>query len=345
MPTSAQIPRPARVSLLRSGPVVVMLRAIMRIHTTDMMNNMPRMTAWIFGVALVLSPLSAAAQGVETNPTGVEDLDPDGQATRNESGPAWLGIMMDATEDGVRVRTVVHGSPAAAAGVQHGDLIRTIGGEDIQTPDQLRTRVQRSKPGDTIDIGLVRADDKRDDTIDDKTESKRISARVELVRAPGLEDILDRHYVGRPAPSLQWTPVARPGTQASLDDVDRPMVVEFWATWCTPCKPMGDYLGRLSSDVGSDVAFVAVSAEDLDRLRATGARRNAGGQAYIPLGRVAESVLTDWFIEAYPTVFVVGADGRVAGAFTGLDSRAAIGRLVRELAARQTSQNDTSSDD
>ncbi len=300
----------------------------MRTATNHIMNSMPRVTAWIFVVAVLLGPLSAAAQGVETNPTGVDDLDPDGQSSRDESGPAWLGIMMDATEEGVRVRTVVHGSPAATAGVRHGDLIRTVDGEEIKTPDQLRERVRRSKPGDAIEIGLLRV-------------QEEISERVELARAPGLDAILDRHFVGRPAPSLEWTPVARPRTQASLDEVNRPMVVEFWATWCTPCKPMRDYLGRLASDVGRDVSFVAVSAEDLDRLRSTGARANAGGDAYIPIGRVDESVLTDWFIEAYPTVFVIDADGRVAGAFTGLDSRPAIGRLVRELAARNTSENDT----
>ncbi|MGM0555007.1 MAG: TlpA family protein disulfide reductase [Myxococcota bacterium] len=197
---------------------------------------MTEIATWICAAVLLLLPGTVLAQGVEQNPTGVQDLEPDASSSSETSGPD-----------------------------------------------------------------------------------------------PSLQTILRRQFVDRPAPRLEWVSVASPDVKKRLEGYDRPVVVEFWATWCTPCKPMRNYLGGLSEEVGADVAFVALSAEDVDRIRSAGARENAVGSAYIPLGKVQESALSDWMIKAYPTVFVIRADGTVAGAFTGLETRHQIGRLLRSL--------------
>ena len=272
--------------------------------------------------ALLILSLSGPAfgQGVEDDPTGVEDMEPgEEQTNAAEARPAWLGIMMTESEDGVRIDTVVHGSPAASSGLVAGDLIRSIEETSVENADDVQEQVRAARPGESVSIEVMR-------------DGESTAVRVELAAQPGLATILERHYVGRPAPSLQWTPVTSPDTTKRLSDIDKPVVVEFWATWCAPCKPMRTFLGELSNDVGGEVSFAALSAEELDRIAAHGVEENAKGRAYIPLGRVGEEALRAWVIEAYPTVFVIDGDGRVAGAFTGLESRESIGALVRQLA-------------
>jgi serine protease Do len=59
-------------------------------------------------------------------------------------------------EKGVFVTDVVPNSAAATAGVQRGDVITALQGKHIATPEELRTAVQRMKPGDNITLTLKR---------------------------------------------------------------------------------------------------------------------------------------------------------------------------------------------
>jgi membrane-associated protease RseP (regulator of RpoE activity) len=58
--------------------------------------------------------------------------------------------------DGVEVRQVLVASPAAAAGLRSDDVLVAIDGEQLQKPDDLGTVVQASRPGDTLDVVVIR---------------------------------------------------------------------------------------------------------------------------------------------------------------------------------------------
>jgi S1-C subfamily serine protease len=76
-------------------------------------------------------------------------------AVRVEGATPWAG-RLDLTF-GVRVTGVVDGSPAAKAGLAKGDLIASVGGKDIRTAQQAVDAIAASKPGDTIEVGVVKA--------------------------------------------------------------------------------------------------------------------------------------------------------------------------------------------
>jgi S1-C subfamily serine protease len=65
--------------------------------------------------------------------------------------PAPSGV-----DHGALVGDVQAGSPAAAAGVQPGDVIVNIDGFDIYNPDELLQRLVLHKPGDQVAITVVR---------------------------------------------------------------------------------------------------------------------------------------------------------------------------------------------
>lgn len=59
-------------------------------------------------------------------------------------------------DHGAYVADLVPGGPAATAGVQAGDIITAIGGEEINQTTSLQDLLFQHKPGDTIDLTIAR---------------------------------------------------------------------------------------------------------------------------------------------------------------------------------------------
>ena len=72
---------------------------------------------------------------------------------------AYLGILGRVGEGGtpgIVVRTVQPGSPAANAGMKVGDLITNLNGAKVLSMAAMSARVQLQKPGDVIELTIVR---------------------------------------------------------------------------------------------------------------------------------------------------------------------------------------------
>lgn len=88
----------------------------------------------------------------------------------------------------------------------------------------------------------------------------------------------------------------------------RPMVINFWASWCAPCLAEAPELQAASEEFGNDVLFVGVNTQDgnqenmqafLDRFNLT-----------FPNGRDEQSrVSVNYGIFGLPETFFVRADG------------------------------------
>lgn len=81
-----------------------------------------------------------------------------GSDTIHIGGTAFLGVEASANSyqgAGAVVSAVVPGSAAEAAGLSAGDLITSIGGHTISSPDSLSQIVVAQKPGASIDVVFV----------------------------------------------------------------------------------------------------------------------------------------------------------------------------------------------
>jgi S1-C subfamily serine protease len=71
---------------------------------------------------------------------------------------AYLGSIPDfgANGDGVRLSGVSEGSPAALAGLREGDVIVKLAEANIQDLEDLMNALRNKKPGDSVEITILR---------------------------------------------------------------------------------------------------------------------------------------------------------------------------------------------
>jgi serine protease Do len=76
--------------------------------------------------------------------------------------------------DGALVRSVADGSPAAAAGIERGDLIVSAAGRPLDRIDNLYEALDAASPGDDLELRIVRGTDERDITV--QLEAEEVTA-------------------------------------------------------------------------------------------------------------------------------------------------------------------------
>lgn len=139
--------------------------------------------------------------------------------------------------------------------------------------------------------------------------------------APGAADLqaadIDVPRERLPAPT--FTLKTLDGTRVRLADFrGRPLLmVHFWATFCKPCRKELPALDRLARDLGGNGLTVLAVAVDRGNPRVVGrfVRDHAIGLT-VPLDPGGE-VRTAYEIDALPTTYLIGPDGRFVGRAIG----------------------------
>jgi putative serine protease PepD len=72
---------------------------------------------------------------------------------------AFLGVTIDSTASNALIAGVRGGTPAAKAGLKKGDVVTSLGGHQISSPDELASLINSYKPGDSVKITYERGGD------------------------------------------------------------------------------------------------------------------------------------------------------------------------------------------
>jgi peroxiredoxin len=68
--------------------------------------------------------------------------------------------------------------------------------------------------------------------------------------------------VGAPAPEFELREVSGGGAQSLAAHAGKVVVVDFWATWCVPCKQSFAAYQKLVQRMNGDLVVVAISQDD-----------------------------------------------------------------------------------
>src|SRR5262245_47441329 len=120
--------------------------------------------------------------------------------------------------------------------------------------------------------------------------------------------VTDHPLRGEPAPDFSLS--ARKGNPASLSAyAGRVVLVDFWATWCDPCRVSFPHYQELSARHGKDLAIVGISEDDEDNgidrfIEETGVR--------FPVAWDGDKSLAQRYrINSMPTLFIIDKNGLV----------------------------------
>jgi thiol-disulfide isomerase/thioredoxin len=115
----------------------------------------------------------------------------------------------------------------------------------------------------------------------------------------------------------EWTLEDLSGVPVSLAALrGRPVVIDFWATWCTPCEFQIPVLNQLHERYGDRVEVIGI-AVDAGGREAVAPFATERGIAYrVLLGD--ESLAQRYGALGYPSLYVIRADGTIDSAHVGL---------------------------
>ena len=155
-----------------------------------------------------------------------------------------------------------------------------------------------------------------------------------------------RQHVGKSVPKISL--VSLDTSDETLTLSGKITLLNFWGTWCPPCRQELPGLARLASRLTDEPRFqlIAVSCgggkrDDLDQLRSEtktflAATRIALSPWADPTGATRLRFTEAFGFRAYPTTYLIGPDQKILAIWTGYSS--AVEMEIAQSVARSLKQ-------
>jgi thiol-disulfide isomerase/thioredoxin len=144
---------------------------------------------------------------------------------------------------------------------------------------------------------------------------------------------------GEAAPNLELRDLK--GVQHKLADYrGKPVVLNFWATWCVPCASEMPLLSEMQTRYKGKILFIAASIDDEDvKPRIGGFIKKHKGDALTVMTGATLDTLEDFGVaQAMPGTVFIDAEGNIVDRVSGALKRADLEQRLRKL----TSEPDAS---
>jgi thiol-disulfide isomerase/thioredoxin len=103
------------------------------------------------------------------------------------------------------------------------------------------------------------------------------------------------------------------------ESAKQPIVMDFWATWCGPCREELPHLVTLSKKYAGHVAFYGINSSDTPADIAAFSRQE--GIVFPTLSDAGHKVAAQYGVEAIPLLIVIDTHGKVRAVTEGYDEQ------------------------
>jgi peroxiredoxin len=139
--------------------------------------------------------------------------------------------------------------------------------------------------------------------------------------------------VGRTAPDFALTDLS--GKTVRLADFKGKVVLlDFWATWCAPCREeIPDFVELQEQYMEKGFTLLGISLDEEGAVVAKPFAQQFGINYPVVIGNTQVSAAYGG-MQALPTAFLIGRDGRILEAFVGDRARSDFERAIRSALLR-----------
>ena len=143
------------------------------------------------------------------------------------------------------------------------------------------------------------------------------------------KDDEDELEIGMPPPDFTVTDVN--GEEFTLSDLagEMPVIIDFWATWCGPCRAEIPVLVEFANKYEGEVQLIGISLDRPDSLQTVLDFMEENEMPYlIVYDEGNQDLSAEYFVTGIPALFVINGDGALINIHVGYSTES---DLITEL--------------
>lgn len=111
----------------------------------------------------------------------------------------------------------------------------------------------------------------------------------------------------------------------------KPVFINFWASWCPPCKEEMPFIQEAYNEYGDQIEFIMINVIETDTLEDMNAYLSENGYTF-PVYLDKKNKVSDLYnVFAYPTSFFIDRNGKIEEFFLGGMDQAYFSQKIQQL--------------